>query len=285
MVVAMLLAAGAASCNDRSSGEKSDVPVVEPEDTSEPETGPDTGVETGDAEPDTGPEVIRRVVERDLFGEIPAENYIIDPLFRGRRSWVPVELRGGQPADYLEAYREARVETPMSTPVLHIPGQRESTPVRTLGKVILRQAPMEFSIWIGRPDEFEESAEISVLGVTSDDLTQMTTVQLTADLSSQRELGDLEWTRYSETVTGFFGQGYLQVEAEVDAPLYIHAPVAVAAESGPGALRAGTEVDSRPARRLDRLSVEAAREWERKHRPDPRETLVGPPKHLFEPTP
>lgn len=284
MVAAMLLVAGAASCSDRGREEERDVPVVEPPDTAGSETGPDTGVDTGETEDDTGPDVIRRVVDRELFGDMPPENLVLDPLFRGRRSWIPLELSGGQPSDYMEAYREAHARTPMSAPVLRVPGEGVSASVRILGGVVLRQAPTEVSIWIGRPDEFDESAEVAVLGVTSSDATQMTTVELSVDSSAQREVGGLKWTRYSETVTGFFGRGYLRVEAEVDAPLYLHAPVAVTTEANPGALRAGTEVDSRPASRLDRLSVQFAREWERRHRPDPRDVMFGPPRHLFEPT-
>lgn len=280
----------ATSCGqDRSSDDPFEVRA----DTEDGSQQADTGVESDTGSADTGSEdldadgetdrdgdgdveVIRRVVERDLFGELPVDNHFLDPGFRGATSWIPFEIQNGNPAGYSEAYREVYAQTPKSAPVFRIPAAGSSTSIRVAGRVMLRQQPFEISVWLGRSDEFDGTIDVTVVGVEADDPSTLNRVNVPGDESEQREMGGIQWREFSTEVTGFFGPGYLLVEGTVGEALYVHAPVATEAESMTTGLTQFATPEIEQATDLDRASVRVAREWSRLHRPDPKEFLTGP---------
>jgi len=268
-----------AACDGDGGGVGADVPTFEPEDTGTADTGPGEDAETGsDAEEDV---TVRRVIDRGLFGEMPADNRVLDPLFRSRSSWIPFEVRGDRPVGVSEGFREVRTETPRSAPLLRAPETSGSTRLQLLGGVALNQRPLRVEIWIGRPDEFDDSADVALLGVTADSPSETSTAELTP--GEEREVGEVKWTRYSASVTGFFGRGFLRVRASGDEALLLHAPVVTEARAGPGALSRFDDFEVGAADELDRTSIERARQWQRRQRPDPEDVLLGPAPDLFEP--
>jgi hypothetical protein len=236
-------------------------------------SAPDTS-DAGDASADTG-EVVREIVDRGLFGEMPVDNYVLDPSFRSVRNWLSYELEGQQPSGFVRTDREVYPETPMDAAVMQVPATDGGAQLQVIGTLMFRPAPMEVSIWVGGDEGDDRSADIRVAGVQSDQPAEVKTVQLEAEPSTTQVVGDLQWTQYSASVTGLFGSGYMLISASGDNTLYFHAPVATKEGESVNALRLPPS-PLEPASTLDLNSIRRARQWQRNHRPDPKDQMFRP---------
>lgn len=285
VAICLVVAVSLAACGEDESEEEEQIeitPDAADRDVGEVDAGPtgdDVGPEpdtadAGDVSEDTG-EVVRRVVDRELFGDMPVENYVLDPSFRSVRNWLSYEIEGQQPSGFSRTDREVYAETPMDAAVLQVPATDGGAELQVIGTLMFRPEPMEVSIWIGGDEGDDTSASVRVAGVQSEQPAEVKSVELEEDASTTRVIGDLEWTQYSASVTGLFGSGYMLINASGDNALYFHGPVATKQGESVNALRMPPS-PLEPASTLDLNSIRRARQWQRNHRPDPKDQMFRP---------
>ncbi len=220
-------------------------------------------------------EVVRRIVEREMFGEMPVDNYVLDPSFQSYRTWLAYEVEGQQTTGFLHTSRQVYPETPMNSAVLHVSASEGGADLQVIGSVLFRPEPLDISVWIGRPADSDARVEVRLSGVRDDEPSELKSARLESVASSERTIGDVRWTRHQVTVSGLFGPGYMFVRGGGDEEMYIHGAVVASQQDAPTALRL-PPVELQPASRYERDLVERVREWQRRQRPDPKNQLFRP---------
>jgi hypothetical protein len=276
----LALTLGLTACFDQAP-EPEPFELIEPVDE---DAGPDAdAADVGpDASPeeDTGPEVLREVVEARLFGDMPLNNGVKDPRFGSvgqAFTWIvqPTSNQG----QLVSAIPSRPPGAPVDAPALRVL-RDANTPrdVSAFGEVTLSRAPTTASVWMGRAEPegaTYREMEVQVIGLDLTDPGGFAGVTLTEEPDAQVRAGNVLWRRYSGTLTGFAGFGYLIAREPAGAEFYVLAPTVTPAPINPGALlaapspsRALTDqesdavqrvIDDVTARRQQRFSQQQAR--------------------------
>lgn len=180
----------------------------------------DSGV---DAEPEAG--ALRQLIERPLFGTMPPPNRFFDPEFGllDGIGWNPIDY------DAWELYQVRRVflaRTPGDQPALELIKDELKSEVSVTGWAKGAAGPMLISVWLGRRDNADPTADASValLGLQPDG--SHTATALAPDGTAPITLSDIRWQRLSAVLDdGPVGDCYLRAASSSAAPLLLTSPL------------------------------------------------------------
>jgi len=198
----------------------------------------------GDGEsvlPDDEPEerVLRTVGTRQLFGDMPLFNHVLDPEFGSLTDGLHSRHWFGR--DFLDDtvypfFRVVLPRTPTGQPVLFV--DRPNRPgvegrYRLFSDIMLRPQRMRLSVWIGRGrlDNPNALSNVTMLGYTlfggEDRDGGVAAFELTFVPDSEVVLDGITWRRYEGSAGGFLGYGSIVIDDTVNTPLYVQAPTLI----------------------------------------------------------
>lgn len=230
---------------------------------------PDLGVADSGvvAVPDAGfaPDAaaVRQLVTRPLFGEMPLDNRVHDPVFDlDSFGWYGVP-KSSIADRYPELWAKELPRTPTSQPVLAVPKAPVNVfGVGLIGAVKAYPGAIEASVYIGREEGVEEPIEVSLLGVNASG------ADVAYDLLPEGEpllIDGIVWRRHQARIADpAIGWMELWITDGGDRIYYVTAPLVVPAARE---RRIGPPID-RPARAQSAAERDALRFFaeQQKHR-------------------
>jgi hypothetical protein len=175
-------------------------------------------------------QALRTVEQRNLFGDMPSENRMLDPQFALLDGVAWLALGSGW--DWPAMTRMHLPRTPSAQPAL-LASTSEFRP----GDVILGSArstskPLRASVWVGRrlsADDLDSAeVNISVAGVFLDGTTEAVDLALDVD-NEPLVIEDIVWYRFAAVIPeGPIGWANLVVIDDANDDLFLSGPVVVA---------------------------------------------------------
>jgi hypothetical protein len=218
-------------------------------------SGDEDPVEPGPIEP--GPD-LRTASARPLFGTMPVENRILDPLMTMTGSgWFGF-------ANDFRSYPtiDRRVAaSPTGTPFFEVRGEANRAGATLLGQVKVARIPLHLEVWIGRSGEEAELGfvHVALAGLFADEGERA--VDLEPDPASRVVIDGNAWVRFrADLDEGPVGWAYLMAADASRTPVTVLIGGAVAIERDPQANAALVPPVKRSLRQSEARLVEAVRE-------------------------
>jgi hypothetical protein len=230
--------------------------IVEPSDAGEPQM--DAMVPPGPA---------RTFVDRRMFGDLPVDNLVFDPVFDlTTYNWYAFSSDFTR---YLPLEKHFLARSPARQPSIRV---RKDSGIRgaiVLGSAASAQGMLEVSVWVGRAAEDESTTATAAAAIINIGPSGAeTAIDLVSDAGSRVELDGVVWVRQTGIVSDALGVLAFLVGDEEREPFWMTAPVVVPMHANLRPDRA-IAIEGRPLTGAERSAL-AAFQAVKRTRDDPR---------------